>query len=301
MKRLYTFMAAMALTASAFAQNHNLYNAADVDQDGWLWFDTQAKIDKYVGEADNDEGSFKPLEAGGKLIQLCTTDYAPYEMATADANVWGFDAKGEADSLHQFRHGGILLPRGQSLMNSRNGGRVLFYMPSCKQFDLAFTSEFRLKIQVAGTSNLKQTTDQYTTLVAGPILFMQGQIPAGIQTYANIQTKAAKNGFKLEGNVPVVASIQNCGVLEPMIIQGVRVFTQEETTLGVKDVQTQQAGLRVMNGSAYTNHAADIYVYDMAGHMVASAKQATQLDLMQLAKGVYVVKAGKQSRKVVVD
>ena len=36
-----------AFTSAAYAQG-NLFTPADCDSNGWLWFDTQEKIDKYV-------------------------------------------------------------------------------------------------------------------------------------------------------------------------------------------------------------------------------------------------------------
>ena len=43
-----------AFTSAAYAQG-NLFTPADCDSNGWLWFDTQEKIDKYVGDATSDK------------------------------------------------------------------------------------------------------------------------------------------------------------------------------------------------------------------------------------------------------
>ena len=49
MKKLYFMMALILCAMSATAQNYNLFSASDIDKDGWLWFDTTAKVHKYVG------------------------------------------------------------------------------------------------------------------------------------------------------------------------------------------------------------------------------------------------------------
>ena len=56
MKKIVTLalLFAGAFTSAAYAQG-NLFTPADCDANGWLWFDTQAKIDKYVGEANSDK------------------------------------------------------------------------------------------------------------------------------------------------------------------------------------------------------------------------------------------------------
>ena len=53
-KIISTLFLGLACTIGVQAQEYNLFY--DVDADGWLWFDSQEKIDKYVGlcnEADN--------------------------------------------------------------------------------------------------------------------------------------------------------------------------------------------------------------------------------------------------------
>ena len=57
MKRLLLTVTCLGLLMTVHAQ-YNVFDAADVDEQGWLWFDSQAKIDKYVG-----------LEGSGKLLQ----------------------------------------------------------------------------------------------------------------------------------------------------------------------------------------------------------------------------------------
>ena len=64
MKKLYFMMALILCAMSATAQNYNLFSASDIDKDGWLWFDTQAKVDKYVGTCDED--NYKAVHLRGR-------------------------------------------------------------------------------------------------------------------------------------------------------------------------------------------------------------------------------------------
>lgn len=93
MKKTYTIIAALALAAAAYSQDggnglpprlspqaDNLFQPSDCDEDGWLWFDTQDKIDRYVGAANNEDGAW---QVGGKLVQLGTTNYSPYDECYA--------------------------------------------------------------------------------------------------------------------------------------------------------------------------------------------------------------------------
>ena len=68
MKKIFTLLLlAMACSVNMQAQEYNLFDPADVDADGWLWFDTDEKIEKYVGVCNEDDYKVNP---NGKLIQL---------------------------------------------------------------------------------------------------------------------------------------------------------------------------------------------------------------------------------------
>ena len=71
-KIISTFFLGLACTIGVQAQEYNLFY--DGDADGWLWVDSQEKIDKYVGlcnEADNK------IDTNGKIIQMVPADIAP--------------------------------------------------------------------------------------------------------------------------------------------------------------------------------------------------------------------------------
>ena len=91
MKKFSTLFLGLACAIGMQAQEYNLF--ADVDADGWLWFDSQEKIDKYVGICD--ENNYK-VDPNGKVIQLVYADINPtYPSATADPYYIGVGADGE--------------------------------------------------------------------------------------------------------------------------------------------------------------------------------------------------------------
>lgn len=75
MKNFFTLFAlALLSTATVNAQDYNLFPVEDVDADGWLWLDSQAKIDKYVGLCDEDNYTVNP---NGKPIQMALPTSPP--------------------------------------------------------------------------------------------------------------------------------------------------------------------------------------------------------------------------------
>lgn len=99
-------MAAVACMVSASAQTvYNYFDAADVDANGWLWFDTQAKIDKYVGWGNKYK------------IQLQSATYedadGQYPEPYGDPTAIGWNAAGEQGE--GAKTGAIILPEGSYL------------------------------------------------------------------------------------------------------------------------------------------------------------------------------------------
>ena len=48
-KVLLTLAALTAVSIANAQQTYNYFDPADCDADGWLWFDTQEKLEKYCG------------------------------------------------------------------------------------------------------------------------------------------------------------------------------------------------------------------------------------------------------------
>lgn len=300
MKRFYTLLAAIAFASAAFAQDYNLYNAADIDQDGWLWFDTQAKIDKYVGEADLDYGKFKPLTEGGKLIQLTDAGEAgDYKASFAAPDFVGVGKDGNKGT-EGARKGGIAMLKKPNTKTPFGSG-LLIYMPSCKRLDLAFACESSMRLRLLGTKKLDNAFESYTVVSAKYATVFGKLSGPGNAVLKDAQTLNSGNSpiFTLDSEEPIVAYIQN-STADTLYLQGVRVYTYAETTLGVSELKAVGNGLTVHNGTAYVGQAANIEVYALDGKRV-HAGYGTTLSLATLPKGVYVVKAGRESKKFVLD
>lgn len=45
-RKITVLLMTLSVVMFANAQEYNLFDPADVDANGWIWFDTQEKIDK---------------------------------------------------------------------------------------------------------------------------------------------------------------------------------------------------------------------------------------------------------------
>ena len=137
-------MLATALVANAQV---NMFDAADVDADGWLWFNTQAKIDKYVGVINEEDYMLDP---NGKPIQLVYADQTPDFLApVADPEMYGIgsdgyqyqelDGEGVMSGLDAIK-GSIMLPAASANM-TYNGGGIALMLPSCVELSIKASSE----------------------------------------------------------------------------------------------------------------------------------------------------------------
>ena len=146
MKKIFT-LALLALAAmSANAQEYNLFNAADVDADGWLWLNTQEKINKYVGTIDEDNYTVNP---DGKPIQMAFANITPdYPETVADPEAFGVDTQGytvldEGVNKDECIKGAIIIAPA-SAQSSMNGGCLVLNLPSCSTINLLLSSEARM-------------------------------------------------------------------------------------------------------------------------------------------------------------
>ena len=142
MKKIFTLTLALCGFTAAQAQ-YNLFNAADVDEDGWLWLNTQEKIDKYVGVIDEDNYTVDP---NGKVIQMAYANITPdYPATIADPEAYGVDKAGnyipdEEVNKDELIKGGIILAPSSSMV-SMNGGCLVLNLPSCATIGLYISSE----------------------------------------------------------------------------------------------------------------------------------------------------------------
>ena len=286
-------MAAVACMVSASAQTvYNYFDAADVDANGWLWFDTQATIDKYVGWGNKYK------------IQLQSATYedadGQYPEPYGDPTAIGWNAAGEQGE--GAKTGAIILPDGTSTNGSvdPNGGAFLVQLPDCAEFDLfVSTNSSPICVGLSGAKGWVETID--CALIKNFFkmgIWFQDQLANttqyewnNIQNYTNEVTSlklASPEGEKVTG------LIRN-NMKRPLYVQGIKILTYTNAAnqegAGIDGVIADGAlALTVDGNNVSASEDAMFEVYSIAGVRVATAN-GTSVALDDLATGVYVVKA----------
>lgn len=171
MKKTLLTLAAFAVVGTLSAQTtYNFFDPADCDADGFLWFDTKEKLDKYVGYPTKTK-SFK--------VQLLDGDYelpgtyGEYPMSTTDASYQGYGTDGVKGGVGS-KTGAIVLPEAGADFNVLSapgicGGGILIHLPDCAKIDFyvsAQREDLNLGLQAAD-GNLKNNDLGKYNLVSG--------------------------------------------------------------------------------------------------------------------------------------
>lgn len=220
MKKLYFMMALILCAMSATAQNYNLFSASDIDKDGWLWFDTQAKVDKYVGTCDEDNYKADP---NGKKIQMIFADQVPaYPPTTVDPDAIGFGKGGELKA-EGYKKGAIILAPA-SAIGATNGGGILIMMPSCSELSINVSCEGKVTCRLLSSADINATFGNYGVRQAY-ILGFKNFAGAGNTTVKGLETLTNGNDqITIKSDKPVYAYLQNTTKGE-VYIHGIRVIT----------------------------------------------------------------------------
>ncbi len=286
-------MAAVACMVSASAQTvYNYFDAADVDANGWLWFDTQAKIDKYVGWGNKYK------------IQLQSATYedadGQYPEPYGDPTAIGWNAAGEQGE--GAKTGAIILPEGSVFTNGStnpNGGAILFQLPDCAEIDMYLsTNAAPICLGLSGGKGTLETIDLATIYVYSKFGFVNNVLANATQyEWKNVQDVINENTLlKLaspEGE-KVTGMIRN-NMKRPLYVQGIKILTYtnaaNQEDAGIDGVIADGAlALTVDGNNVSASEDAMFEVYSIAGVRVATAN-GTSVALDDLATGVYVVKA----------
>lgn len=279
------------------------FDAADVDAEGWLWFDTAEKIEKYVGVSKDGK-----LDPNGKIFQLITTSAAaeaeePFNTTFATDTITGF---ANDKYIDQLKKGAIVLNGASQNGNYNDGGAVLINLPSCKEMHMFLSCQSSAWAYLSGTNDAKADTSAYNVVYqpsktemwpGGPVfinpLFSGLNNPFEWTSLETLNNEGASE-FTLASKQPVYALLQSAGTL-PVYIHGVKIVT--EGTTGINDITADAISFDGKNISL--NAAAKINVYNLSGALVAS-KYASSMNLSNLTKGVYMVKVGNATQKVVI-
>ena len=164
MKKIVTLalLFAGAFTSAAYAQG-NLFTPADCDANGWLWFDTQAKIDKYVGEANSDKiikmvPTKYQVEVEPDIFENLKNTASPTVYgAGTDGYLPGTDESGAAVGTDAKQGAIVLAPASGA--GQQNGGGILMYLPSCYYCEVFLSAETRLTPCLYAGLGYKETID----------------------------------------------------------------------------------------------------------------------------------------------
>jgi len=254
MKKFFTLAMLAVATMNASAQEtFNLFSPADCDADGWLWLNTQEKIDKYVGTINEDGYTVDP---NGKVIQMAFANITPdYPETVADPEAYGVDTQGytildEGVNKDECIKGAIVLAPASAQM-STNGGCLVLNLPSCATIDMILSSEASMLARTLmlsptnGIDNDNSTgEDKWTgdtkAIYSKATLF--GKLHAAGQfTWTGIESlHNGNNGdltFKSES--PVYFALQNCHKY-PIYVHAIRITTPKQETVGIQETITNK-------------------------------------------------------------
>lgn len=305
--------ASLSMNAQETSETYNFFDPADCDENGWLWFDSAEKIAKYVGE--------------GLKIQLID---APFEIddpdfpgekifppSYADAAVKGYNTKGE-EGGEGAKTGALVLAQaeGRGFFDSYGGG-FLVHMPDCASFDVVLSSsEGSIYTELYGERSYVDAKDcRYIWNESDPSEWFPEDGPLTTEhyiEYLNVQSHAYDLTFG-EGDVRDYLTFQgNKGenrtavfynrVTAPLYVHGIRIKTYTDVSnaagdvAGVTDIAADKVAINITGKVISVDTPSEISVYNVAGAKVASA-YGTSMDCSGLAKGVYVVSAGKHTLK----
>ena len=274
MKKTFTTLVLLAATAmSVSAQEANLFPASDVDADGWLWLNTQEKIDKYVGVCDEDNYTVDP---NGKIIQMAFANITPeYPETYADPEVLGVDTEGyfftdEGVKSEEIIKGAIVLAPS-SAQNTANGGCLILNLPSCATISLYLTSEARmvgrtLMITPGYDMGIDDSTGENAWTGHTKSIYARTAAPfsqlhsAGHYKWEGVESlnNGYNEGITFVSDGPVYFAFQNCHKY-PIYVHGIKVTTPKQESAGVSEIVAADR--------------ADHQVYNLAGMPMKSVRK----------------------------
>jgi hypothetical protein len=241
-------MLAVATMSASAQETFNLFSPADCDADGWLWLNTQEKIDRYVGKINEDAYTVDP---NGKVIQLAFANINPdYTETYADPEAYGVDTQGntildEGVNKDECIKGAIVLAPASAMM-ATNGGCLVLNLPSCATIDLMLSSEARMlgrTLMLSSTNGIDNdnstgenpwTGDTKSIYAKASVLgSLHG---AGQWKWEGVES--LNNGFNnditFKSESPVYFALQNCHKY-PIYVHAIRITTPKQETVGIQE------------------------------------------------------------------
>lgn len=236
MKKFLLSVAAVATVMSASAQTYNYFDPRDCDADGWLWFDTKAKLDKYCG----DWGDYKIILSGAQYED----SEGQYRECELDPTIFGYNKEGyqyvtdkDGNNIEPLERaagtwtGAIITPRAKTY-GLQNGGGIIMHLPDLAEFSVAMSCENRLRQMVLMGSKEPGDVERIDLGAVTGFAFPFTSLTDLCQyTWSNLQTKI-HDGTQLTlaspKGEPVTAGLFN-DMTTDVLIQGIKVFTYTQT------------------------------------------------------------------------
>lgn len=230
MKKVLLTMAAMAAVATVNAQQlYNWFDPADCDADGWLWFNTQEKIDKYAGFATLDNTPKIQLQSTTFFNAENDFDY-PY----GDPTIQGYNAEGVQGGDGSWT--GALVLCGTSTANGSdapNGAGFMMQLPDVGELGLKLSTESDyMCVGLRGADGWKEDVDMVTIYTYWKMGFVNKPLASTHQfTWNNIQdvyNAATDFGFPKEAGKKFSVLLRN-NRGDDLLVQAIKVLVLSDT------------------------------------------------------------------------
>lgn len=282
MKKFFTIVMLAVATMNASAQEtFNLFSPADCDADGWLWLNTQEKIDRYVGKINEDVYTVDP---NGKVIQMAFANINPdYTETYADPEAYGVDTQGntildEGVNKDECIKGAIVLAPASAMM-ATNGGCLVLNLPSCATIDLMLSSEARMlgrTLMLSSTNGIDNDNSTGENPWTGDTksIFAKASVlgslhGAGQWKWEGIES--LNNGFNegvtFKSESPVYFALQNCHKYA-IYVHAIRITTPKQETVGIQETITNK-----QERNAYYNLAGQRMTSPVKGINIIAGKK----------------------------
>lgn len=272
MRKIYLAWALLLSAIGVQAQEYNLFPASVVDENGWLWFNSQEIVDQYVGVCNEEDYKVDPE---GKIIQMVYADQVPtYPSTTVDPEAIGFGKGGELGA-DGYKKGAIILPAASAL-GSTNGGGIALCLPSCSTLSMNVSCDDKISCRLLSTDKIETAFTDYGVRQVYLVPFKKFA-GAGNTSVNGLETKTnGKDNITIKSDKPVYVYFQNTTKHE-VYIHGIKVTTPKQETAGIANIQTQ--------GTA----AQEVFTIDgvKVGNTLKGQKQ-----------GLYIVMQGNNIKKV---
>jgi len=298
MNKFYATALILIMAAGVTKAQTNLFDPADVDANGWIWFDTQAKIDKYIGQSDNENAKYNE---NGKIIQMVSAGFGDYVDTEVSPDFKGTGTDGILETTGA-RIGAIKTAPASANM-STNGGGFIVKMPSCTSFNVCLSADSKMYVRLLGTTAAGKITGDYIIASAKFTTVFKPLSSAGIFVWSDMEqlNTGFEPIFKLASPSTMYAYFQSL-TKNNIYIHGVKILTAQLS--GVNDVTAEAHRILFDGKNILLFDKAGIKLYDVRGNLIRESID-TSLQVSDVPKGVYIAQvyfAGNQrvTKKIII-